>query len=212
MTSSLYQVTQGATVNAPDVNQLIQAFQGTYLVNGPFVQIATQQITVATSGFSFFNIPQYNNLLLVWAANSDDITGQSTDMNLVINADGGAFYSYEQIQAIGTGLTAASVNNDINGVFTWIPTNGAGGTGTQGSGALWLPNWSQFNSAQNYVAQGMYYNTLAASNAVMKTYVGVYAPTTRVARTQLSIGTGLGNFIPSNGANSASSFTLYGSM
>lgn len=205
--AALQQVLQGGTVNAPDINQLVQAFQGAYLVNGPLVQVQTQIITTTAATVTFSNIPQFNNLFLAWSARS---TNASATVNLLarINGDSSANYFDARVFGFNSGANSDFTSGGTAMRLGEIAAASAAGAANVGGGFAVIPAWGQTANQLTGFSISGYAVNVGATGSAAEAYTFSYGvtPSTNSSLTLLpSAGSFAGTVAPCE-------FTLYGSM
>ena len=207
--TTLNQVVQGASINAGDVNQLVQACTGLLLANpGPMVQIATQTITTTTASVAFANIPAYNNLYLTWQARSTN-TSLGTGIQLRVNNDSSANYYTQAVSSSNTTTVSTSAQGATSMSIGQITAGNAAASAMTGGGNAVILHTPFPASYANVVSTSGYISSLTAGGMTVDLRLGSYQ---RVFNDYNSIilFPGAGSFAGSSGTPCI--FTLYGSM
>lgn len=205
--TTLSQVAQGGTVNAADVNQLVQSLTGQLLVNpGPMVQIATQVVTTTVATVTFSNIPAYNNLYLSWQARCTNATASA---NLALQVNGDASANYYDVRIAG--FNGAAVVDRSTAATSMrigeIAGSTAASTAETGWGFAAIPNWGNATAFLGGVSMAGYLAGTTATTIAAETFNFAYA--VAAAKTSVTFATS-GNFAGTVGGGCI--FTLYGSM
>lgn len=210
-TNNLYQVVQGATANAADLNQIVQTLTGLNLANpGPLVQIATQAINTTVSTVTFSSIPAYNHLYLVWSGRSTTAT-TTTGLQFRINGDSGANYLTQFVSANGNATPAgAGLSGQSSGQLGEIAGASASATSQVGAGFSAFPFWSTSANSQLVISNGgVQFGTTGTLSMTVEDWLSAYTAT-GTARTSLTLFPAAGSFAGTVAGGSI--FTLYGSM
>jgi hypothetical protein len=207
MTATLNQVVQGGSINAGDVNQLVQACTGLLLVSpGPMVQLATQSINTTVASVTFSNIPAYNNLFLTWQARSNNAS-LTVGLQLQINGNSTSNYYYQALSGSNTTASASSAQGGASLTLGTVAAASAGSGNMTGWGFASIPNWSVPANLTNVQSVAGYITGTAAGGMATELRSGTFALT--ATGTSLKFSLTAGSFA---GTVTTCLFTLYGSM
>lgn len=167
----------------------------------------------STSAITWSSIPGgYKHLLIIAQGKFTEATQQVDNINVTINGDSGAFYSY--VTQSASNVSGASTGALVNGSFVGSGTNGwpliamagsqAGGASRSGGGWAIIPNY-----ASTTFSKGFYSHSGAGDGpgamADMRIRSGWYNPTVQAAITSITLtAPGGSNFV------SGSFLGLYG--
>jgi len=133
------------------------------------MQIAAPQVVSGAANITFSSVKPVQRLVLLWTAHLG-ATG-STDLQIQVDGDTAAHYTYAKI----TGRGAATSASDGGGLTTLMKFGVVGGTTAsyQSSGVLVMDNWNQSSGFATFTSNAIAWD--AATSYWIEHYGGQYA-------------------------------------
>lgn len=162
-----------------------------------YTPIATTTLGSSQATVTFNSFSGYTDLVIIVSARNTSGGGGDTSLNMIVNSDSGANYSFTQLYGNGSAASSNRASNTNNYGGAGRVVNGASTANYFAANVIQLNNYANTTTYKTFITRGNTAESYAYSS------VGLWRSTAAITSVTFSDG---------GGANFAtgSTFTLYG--